>query len=235
MAAARRLFGFEVVIVGREPAIVAGQPLVVLARHAGPGDSFTLVHLLITRYHRNPRVVVKQMLQWDPGLDVMLTRLRSHFLPSSTGAGDDHAQAVADLASQLGPADALLLFPEGGNWTPRRHRRAIVRLLRAGHRARAKRASARQHVLPPRPGGTIAALAARTDTQVVVLAHAGLDTPVNPQQMWHALPLRHRPMRVRASLHPASTVPRDDDAIRNWLDDQWADVDQWINTQPRHD
>jgi len=230
---ARTLFGYRVELVGQDLRIDPHNALVVLARHAGPGDSFTLVHLLVTTLHRNPRVVLKRALQWDPGLDVVLTRLNCYFLPSKSGAGEDRALAVAGLVSELTPDDALLLFPEGGNWTPRRHRRSVLRLLRAGQRARARQVSARSHVLPPRPGGTSAALAVRTDTDVLVVAHTGLDVLVNPRQMWEALPLDNRPMRIRAWLHRAETVPRDETAIQSWLDEQWALLDQWIGTQQR--
>lgn len=225
------VFGYRVELIGRDLMLAPVNPLVVLARHAGPGDSFTLVHLLINTLHRNPRVVLKRALQWDPGLDVVLSRLNCYFLPSASGAGDDRALAVAELVSQLTEDDALLLFPEGGNWTPRRHRRSVLRLLRAGHRERARQVSARSHVLPPRPGGTSAALAVRPDTDVLVIAHTGLDVLVNPRQMWEALPLRNRPMRIRGWLHEAAEVPRDDQSIQHWLDEQWSLVDRWIDTQ----
>jgi len=231
MSVAGTLFGYRVELIGRDLMLDPVNPLVMLARHAGPGDSFTLVHLLITTLHRNPRVVLKRALQWDPGLDIILTRLNCYFLPSRSGAGEDRAVAVARLVSQLSPDDALLLFPEGGNWTPRRHRRSVLRLLRAGHRERARLVSARSHVLPPRPGGTSAALAVRADTDVFVIAHTGLDVLVNPRQMWQALPLRNRPMRIRGWLHEAAEVPRDDASIQSWLDEQWSLVDRWIDTQ----
>ena len=234
-AAAERLFGYRIDMVGAELAVRPDGVLLVLARHAGPGDSFSLVYLLVTRYGRVPRVVLKRALQWDPGLDVVLTRLRCYFLPSKSGAGEDRAGAVAAMVSDMGPGDALLLFPEGANWTPRRHRRAVVGLLRSGRREQARRARARSHVLPPKPGGTAAALSVRTDTDVLIVAHAGLDTLVNPRQMWQALPLRRRPMRVRAWLHPAADVPRTEQSIAPWLEDQWAAVDQWVSTQPQHD
>jgi 1-acyl-sn-glycerol-3-phosphate acyltransferase len=235
MVAAEKLFGYQVDTVGRELALRPDGVLLVLARHAGPGDSFSLVHLLISRYGRIPRVVLKRALQWDPGLDVVLTRLRCYFLPSKSGAGEDRAGAVASMVADMVPGEALLLFPEGGNWTPRRHRRAVLRLLRAGRREQARRASARTHVLPPRPGGTAAALSVREDTDVLVVAHAGLDTLVNPRQVWQALPLKQRPMRVRGWLHQASTIPRSERAIPLWLDAQWALVDQWVGTQQHHD
>lgn len=234
-AAAGTLIGFRVELIGRDVHLRPDGPLLVLARHAGPGDSFSLVHLLVTRYQRIPRVVLKQALQWDPGLDVVLTRLRCYFLPSRSGAGEDRTAAVADMVAELGRGDALLLFPEGGNWTPRRHRRAVLRLRRSGRAEQARRASARTNVLPPKPGGTSAALSVRADTDVLVVAHTGLDTLVSPGRMWQALPLEDRPMRIRAWLHDAEQIPRDEKGILHWLDQQWAAVDQWVGTQPRVD
>jgi hypothetical protein len=54
---------------------------------------------------------------------------------------------------------------------------------------------------------------------------------VNPHQIWQALPLRNRPMRIRGWLHQAPEVPRDGAAIESWLDEQWSQVDRWIDTQ----
>lgn len=228
--AAHGCIGYEVQLTPCDGTPNPTAPLLVFARHAGPGDSFTLVALLLTSYQRRPRVVLKQALQWDAGLEIVLTRLECYFLPSSSGAGDDQTAAVARLAENLAPTDALLLFPEGGNWTPRRHRRAVMALLRGGHRRRAKTARALTHVLPPRPGGAMAALSARPDSDVMIVAHAGLDSLVSPGQMWQALPLRSRPMRIQPWLHPADAVPRDEPSARRWLDDQWAQVDSWINS-----
>ena len=45
------------------PAGLDGGPLLVLARHAGPGDSFALVDLLLSRYGRRPRIVLKEDLR----------------------------------------------------------------------------------------------------------------------------------------------------------------------------
>src|SRR5690606_27078261 len=42
------------------------RPLIVLSRHAGPGDALILVHHLLTDHRRRPRVVMKAALQLDP-------------------------------------------------------------------------------------------------------------------------------------------------------------------------
>jgi hypothetical protein len=150
------LLGFAVEV--QEPPdqeLIAGCPLLVLARHGGPGDSVALVHLLMSRYQRRPAIVLREELQWDPGLDVILGRLPCCFIRQGDGAA--MASTLTELARDLDSDDAILLFPEGGNWTPVRHRRAIVRLSRAGRcREQPERAAAaaiRRSCLPGRAAG----------------------------------------------------------------------------------
>jgi 1-acyl-sn-glycerol-3-phosphate acyltransferase len=234
--ALRRLLGiagrtlrFTVVLTDPIPVPAAGSPpVLVLARHAGPGDSFTLVHLIASQLERCPRVVLKAALQWDPGLDVLLNRLSSCFLPSASGAGEDRTARLTELATGLHANDALLLFPEGGNWTPRRHGRAIRRLLRQGRRARARKAQQNRHVLPPQPGGTLACLAGRPDADVLVVAHTGLDDLVSPALMWRALPLVDRDMTIAWWRVPAASLPVEDAGRVEWLDEQWRLIDGWV-------
>lgn len=229
LVASRGTLGFELSLT--DPLPIAPDhppPVLVLARHAGPGDSFTLVHLIASYLDRCPRVVLKAALQWDPGLDVVLNRLLAYFLPSRSGAGEDRTARLAELAAGLTAADALLLFPEGGNWTPNRHRRAVRRLWRAGRRRAARIAAANPHVLPPRPGGTLACLAARPDADVLVVAHTGLDNLVSPALMWRALPLVDRPMLVGWCLVQAAELPRSEESRLAWLTAQWSRVDDWV-------
>jgi len=225
--ASRSMLGFRVV-VDACPLPPPTRPLLVLGRHAGPGDSFTLVNLLLTTFERRPKVVLKESLQWDPGIDLLLNRLDGYFLPSGTGAGDDRVEAVRELALSLVDDEALLIFPEGGNWTPKRHKRAVRYLRRHGQLERAEEAEEQEHVLPPRPGGVIATLSARPDLDVVVLAHAGLDLLVSPRDIWRAIPVENQPMAVHWWVSPAEAVPRDEDEILGWVDDVWADVDAWV-------
>ena len=50
------------------------RPLIVLSRHAGPGDSLLLVHYLLSVCERRPRVVMKATLQLDPSVDILANR-----------------------------------------------------------------------------------------------------------------------------------------------------------------
>ena len=77
--------------VSVDEVFAPGIPLIVASRHAGPGDSFILIHVLLNRVHRMPRIVLAQKLQWDPAIDVLLSRIPSRFIapagfgPTKTG------------------------------------------------------------------------------------------------------------------------------------------------------
>jgi 1-acyl-sn-glycerol-3-phosphate acyltransferase len=199
--------------------------MVVLSRHAGPGDSLLLVRTLMDRDHRRrPRIVLKDALQWDPLLDVYLNRLPNAFL---TSGRKDMPQRVADLARGMGDEDALLIFPEGGNFTEGRRLRAIDRLRGKGMLDQAQRAEQMQHVLPPRPGGVRAALEAAPHADVVFVAHTGLEHLSTPADIWDGLPM-DTTVRLRWWFVPAQEVPREPAAQEEWLYERWAELDSWV-------
>ena len=110
LAAARQLLGFRVEV--QEPPDqerISGLPLLVLARHGGPGDSFALVEMLMSRYGRRPAIVLTERLRWDPGLDVVLGRLPSCFV--RRGRRDAIVASLTELAAGMDDNDAILMFP----------------------------------------------------------------------------------------------------------------------------
>ena len=76
-----------IVTEGPAPDAYPGKPLLVCCRHAGPGDSFTLIHALMHWYDREPRVVLKDTLAWDPAIDVLLHRIPARFISPEPGRG----------------------------------------------------------------------------------------------------------------------------------------------------
>lgn len=225
LAGARVLLGFQVEL--EEPSDTAPfdqeAPVLVLARHGGIGDSFALAHLLVSRYHRRPRIALKQALMWDPLFDVALSRLGACWVPGSSVPA--RRRGVQTMAESARPGDALLLFPEGANWTPRRRLSAMSRMWRAGRGSELRTAALLEHVLPPKTGGVLTCLDARPDIPVVVIAHTGLDKITSAGDLWRALPFRS-PMRIR--WWPAAPAPRLEDERVQWLITEWAVVDQWI-------
>ncbi|QHC32978.1 1-acyl-sn-glycerol-3-phosphate acyltransferase [Streptomyces sp. HF10] len=204
----------------RDPAV----PLLVFVRHAGVGDSFLLMQTLLGQAGLRPHIVLKRTLRADPALDVLIGRVPHCFLPSLDGRDEE---AIGELAAGLGPGDALVVFPEGGNFTPRRRRRAIASLRRRGLPGRARRAERMRHVLPPRDAGALAALAAAPTADVVFVAHTGLDVVHSARTAWTRLPLRDT-VRAHWWRIPASRIPRGDGPRSEWLLAQWARVDRWV-------
>ena len=186
---ARRVLRLRIETDGPTPDAHPGVPILVACRHAGPGDSFTLIHALMHWYAREPRVVLKDTLAWDPMIDVLLRRIPARFITPNPGAGQDLESQIADLARGLDENDAFVIFPEGGNFTPRRRQRGIDRLRKLGMERMAERAEAMTNVLAPRPGGFIAALDAAPDADVVLVAHTGLDHMLTVGDVWRELPM----------------------------------------------
>ncbi|HLH82547.1 MAG TPA: 1-acyl-sn-glycerol-3-phosphate acyltransferase [Trebonia sp.] len=210
-----------------EPGPPGGRPLIVLSRHAGPGDSLLLVHHLLSVCGRRPRVVMKAALQLDPSLDVVANRLPNAFVQRRRTTAQ-----VRRLAAGLDRRGALVIFPEGGNWTPSRRRHAIARLRRQRRGDLAERAAAMPNVLPPRAGAALAALAACPAADVVFVAHTGLDRLVSVRDVWEGL-AGDMVVRARWWRVPAAEVPRaaGRDAQVGWLYDWWRHIDAWITGQ----
>jgi 1-acyl-sn-glycerol-3-phosphate acyltransferase len=234
MSAAQRLFALRLVTHGASwSPLDDGVPgstnaMVVLSRHAGPGDSFLLVQTLMNRDHlRRPRIVLKDLLQLDPLLDVYLNRLPNHFVSADPVAGSNSVDAIAELARGLGDEDALLIFPEGANFTPQRRFRAIQRLRNRGLARAVRRAEAMQHLLPPRPAGVTAALQAAPHADVVFVAHTGLEHLSTLRDLWRGLPM-DKTLHLRWWFVPAADVPRDETEQTDWLYGWWETIDNWI-------
>jgi 1-acyl-sn-glycerol-3-phosphate acyltransferase len=235
MRAAQRLFSLRLVTDGASwSPLDDGVPgstnaMVVLSRHAGPGDSFLLVHTLMNRDHlRQPRIVLKDLLQLDPLIDVYLNRLPNHFVTADPG-GTSSEEAIAELARGMGDEDALLIFPEGANFTPTRRFRAIQRLRNRGLTSAVRRAQAMRHVLPPRPAGVTAALQAAPHADVVFVAHTGLEHLSTLRDVWRGLPT-DKTLYLRWWFVPATEVPRDGAEQTDWLYRWWETIDDWIST-----
>jgi 1-acyl-sn-glycerol-3-phosphate acyltransferase len=237
------------------------RPVIVLSRHAGPGDSFLLVHHLLSLYRRKPRIVMKAALQFDPSLDVVINRLPHAFVhprkraappPSAAPLGVREMVALAEgpsgdgaasgsgtpsesattgeirrLAAGLGDAGALVIFPEGGNFTPARWRRGISKLEESKRYAEARRARSMANLLPPRSGGAFAAIDSAPTADVIFVAHTGVDDLITVKDIWRALPMEQI-IKAKWWRVPAAEVPRDRDQVVPWLFDWWERIDAWI-------
>lgn len=205
--------------------ITTGNGLLVLARHCGPGDSLLIAWLLVVHYRLRLRAVMKSALQLEPTLDLASDHLPLCFIGRR---GERARRRIHDLAAAMSAGDALLLFPEGGNFSRARWRRAVSSLSAAGAHGAARLARRRTYTLPPHRGGAVAALIGSPSADVLVLAHTGFAADGRDRPWWR-LPV-HRQLLVRTILAPADTVPRDREMLAVWLDDVWSHVDSWVHS-----
>ena len=200
--------------------------MLVFARHAGPGDSMLIVDGVLNSFDRNPRIVLKALLRIDPAFDILLSRTPNRFVGASRQARAETVEAITELAGTMGPDDAFILFPEGANFTERRRTRAIAKLEEIGRDDLADRAEHLRYLLPPRPVGALAAVAAAPDADVVFVGHCGLEQLSSLGDLWRGLPMDDC-VRVRLWRVPAECVPPADE-LEAWLFDQWNDIDTWL-------
>jgi len=231
---AERTYGLRVEVdepelTGDELAARLHRPVIVFSRHAGPGDAFLLVHQLLSVYQRRPRVVMKAALQLDPSVDIVGNRLPNVWIRSRQTGERIFTEQIERLARGLDERGALVIFPEGGNWTPGRWRRGIRRLEHLGRRDLAERARDMPNLLPPRPGGALAAIMACPDADVIFVAHAGLDNIVTMGDVWGKFPV-DQVIRARWWRVPCDWVPRsvDHETQVQWLYGWWERIDTWI-------
>lgn len=209
-----------------EPRIPS-RPVLVVSRHAGAGDSFLLVHLLVNTFDRVPSVVLKDTLQWVPSIDIALNRFPNAFISPNPPPGAGVVDQIGRLAAGLADDGALVIFPEGGNFTPGRRTRALERLRERGLEDFVDRAEELTTVLPPRPGGVLRALDDNPDADVVVVAHTGLERLSSVHDVLTGLPMEHS-IRMAWWLVPRDEVPVGHDARTDWLYEWWERIDTWI-------
>jgi 1-acyl-sn-glycerol-3-phosphate acyltransferase len=203
------------------------RPVIALSRHAGEGDTLLVIHQLLALYERTPQIIMHEALRLDPLVDSLGERLPNRFLDPRGGDSERH---VAEMAAGLGESSALLIFPEGGNFTSARRRRGIQRLEEDDHPHEAALAREMKHVSAPRPGGTLAAISAAPDADVVVIGHTGF--PNGLREVWRLLP-DEQTINVRMWHVPADEIPADPDARVRWLFDCWRTLDAWVDESER--
>ena len=231
---ARKAFRLEIVPPAQGVDLPDG-PLIVFSRHAGPGDSFLLAYALLAVGGRRPRLVAKETLRLDPLIDIVLGRTPNCFVGRSERARADAPRRIGELSAALGPRDALLAFPEGGNFTAKRRRHLIDRLRRQRNRRILATASSLNHVLPAKPTGVFAAVdAAPPNAHVLFVAHTGLDRIETVPEAWRAIPLQH-PVRLAWWSVPVPDIPAADCARETWLKEQWTRIDAWIDRAAHSD
>lgn len=221
---ARRLLGVRLEADAESVSALAPGPVIVLCRHVSVLDA-SLPALLYMRLGYRVRGVLMAELLADPGFDLLYSRTGSVFIARDSGAA---ARArIGHLGAHLEGNTAAVIFPEGRLFRPDVLQQQQRRLATT-NAIRAARLRLLRHVLPPRPAGVNALLDAAPGTDVVVVAHVGLEQYGNFRRLARTAPLRH-PITVGMWRVSARDIPPDPLRRVGWLDEQWCRVDAWVS------
>jgi 1-acyl-sn-glycerol-3-phosphate acyltransferase len=229
LTAAHKTLGLRILVEDAEPARAGN--IIVLGRHTSIGDAAIPAVLLGHRHRLDVRYVLKHDLQWDPCIDIIGHRVGHHFVDRSDDSGQS-GDDIRRLAARIDTRGAGVIFPEGTFFSPPRKTRAIERLAAGARPELAVRAARLEHLLPPRPAGTLALLDGAPTADVVVMGHTGFEQFTSLRAIYRAVPFR-APVRVWLWRVPRSEVPADQAARVGWLYDQWDQLDASITAHLR--
>ena len=224
LAGIRRLFGVNIEVEGLEHA--GPGPVLMFIRHASIIDN-TLPDALAGHAHGlGLRFVLKRELQMLPVFDIGARWVPTNFVRRGSGDTAAEVERLRSLVHEMGPDEAVLVYPEGTRFTPEKLARAQeVVAERQPHLA--PLASRLRHVLPPRLGGPLALLDEGRGIDVVFCAHVGLDGFEYIRDIWGG-GLVGATIRVAFWRVSAADVPQEEQERTEWLDTQWQAVDDWV-------
>jgi 1-acyl-sn-glycerol-3-phosphate acyltransferase len=218
---AEKLLRLTVTIDETSLAAAAPGPVIVLSRHVSIFDS-SLPGILCARAGLRPSGVIMAELLADPGFDLIYGRLGSVFIPR-----DDGTAARAAISAMTAGADeqsAFIIYPEGRLFGPARLERIMERM-RTDDPLRASRLADLTHLLPPRPGGVLALLAALPEADVVLVDHEGLDAVPRLKHLATRIPADAE-ITVSATRIPRGEIPINPAEQVLWLDQLWLALEQ---------
>ncbi len=226
-AAADRFIGVRIDPTATVPVAEGAGPLIVLVRHCSMLDSSvpSLVFGLDSPWV--VRSIVTTDALADPGFDLIYPALGTVFIDRDEGATS--RLVIGEFARHGGPNDVATIYPEGNVFRPSLLVRSLERLAERAPE-RAARLTGLRHVLPPRPGGTLALLRALPAADVVVIGHVGFERAATLAEMAASAPLDST-VQLMIRHVPRSSIPSGEDDRIAWLDALWLDLDQWIDDQ----
>jgi len=202
-------------------------PMLVMTRHSSIIDN-ALPDVIIGGAHGiGFRFVIKRELRALPTIDIGGRWVPTLFVRRASGDTEAELQKMHELCRDLGPTDALLLYPEGTRCTDEKLARA-KEIIAERQPEIAPLADRLSYLLPPRLGGALTLLQNADPADVVIFGHVGLDGFEYLSDIWSGS-LVGTTVRMRFWRFPSKEIPRGDrEALIAWLYERWLELDAWI-------
>ncbi len=215
---AARLFRLNFIIEGKEA--LEGDGALILPRHTSIGDTVLPFCFYAIPCGKTLRYVLKRELLLDPALDIVGNRIPNYFIDRVSDNMETELARMKMLTHDLSADEGMVIYLEGTRFSEIKRQRVLDLYRERGNTAALARFEKMTHVLPPRPTGTLALMEATPDRDIVFMAHTGFEGSASFASLldggWLDTDVRIRFWRV-----PAAEIPREREAARVWLNDQW--------------
>lgn len=218
-----RIYSMNISIDGLEN-LENTAPAIVLSRHASTLD--TMLPLAIVRELKFFRYVIKAELLNDPALDVVGQRFPNLFVVRGAPDPELEVQKVLALSQELEPNAALVMYPEGTRFSASKRQRLLEKFQDDADRFAITESL--RHTLPPLREGSIRLLQYATETDVVFIAHRGLEAARSMASLISGA-LTHVHLEIKIWRFRAADVPRDKDRVQDFLIENWQRIDRFVH------
>ncbi len=208
-----------------------GRRIILAARHTSIAD--TLVPMVYVCIPHNLRLsyVMKRELEWDPSIDLAVSRLPHLFVIRGSGNAKKEIELIGELIER-NDNDGIIIFPEGTRYSPKKRERVVRKLEESGEGELIEWARNHKHVIPLRMGGMQALLAANRDADIVFCAHTGFENASSFREVFNGS-LIDADIHIKLWGVPFEELPTSPEARRRWLLEQWARVDEYAAQSDR--
>jgi hypothetical protein len=216
-----RIFGVDVEIDGLE-LLEDPRPTLVLCRHASTLD--TMLPIAVVRQMKYYRYVIKAELLADPAMDYVAQRFPNCFVHRGTDNPEEEARNVVALGKDLETTGAVVVYPEGTRYTPAKRARLLEKFGEDDPDDLLPVVESLNRTLPPLRQGARKLVETMTEADVLFIAHRGVD---EAGAMSDLIKGRLTQVKLEVAMWRivADDVPRDPDAVRQFLVEHWKRVD----------
>ena len=224
LGAFKTLFGLRIEVEGLE--VVRPGPAIVMIRHASIVDNLIGDTTIALQNGLGIRYVIKRELENIPVIDIGGRWVTTSFINRGSGDAAREIARLIQLADEIGPAELVMIYPEGTRATPKKVARA-KQIVRERQPELAPLADRLVHLLPPRLTGPLALLEVAPEMDVIFCGHAGFDGFEHVSDIWQG-GLNGAEVRIKLWRIAATEIPTDEQGRTEWLYGQWLDMDEWV-------
>lgn len=219
-----KIYAADVKIEGLE-ALENPRPVLLLSRHVSTLDTMLPLALTWKRKMKDIRYVLKAELLLEPCLDIGAQRLPNYFVRRG-GDQEKEIAGILKLRENLGEDGVIVIYPEGTRFSEKK-RAKLLEKFETKNSPLLETARLLTHTLPPIRDGVIRLVETMREEDIIFVAHRGMDKTESMASLFSGS-LFHAKIEIRLWRIPANAVPREPEAIREFLIENWKEINAFV-------